>query len=115
MNLFLILFYECRDEDIKIINKDDWRYIQLLYMNIQKSIKTGDLRKDFIVTELPKKIIKKTVKVNIEGSKTKEGLEFSVVASDKQTEMEINFHAKDLDDFEIMLENPLKELKKLIK
>ena len=70
LHLLLILFYECRDEDIKIINKDDYLFIQKLYMYTQRSIKSGDPRKDYIMIGPPKKIIKKKIKVNTNGKNT---------------------------------------------
>ena len=69
LHLLMLLFYDCRDEEIKVINKDDYLYLQKIYYNTQRYIKTGEPRKDYIMVGLPKKqIIKKRIKVNTRGS-----------------------------------------------
>lgn len=68
LHLLMLLFYDCREEEIKIINKDDYLFIQKIYYNTQKSIKKGEPRSDYIMIELPKKkILKKKIKVNTNG------------------------------------------------
>lgn len=69
LHLLLLLFYDCRIEEIKIINKDDYLFVQKLYYNTQRSIKTEEVRRDYIMIEPPKKkiTIKKKIKVNTNG------------------------------------------------